>query len=302
VKDPDTGKRLSRPNPEQEWLRSDVPHLRIIDDETWERVQALKSRYASQAGNKRQTKKRLLSGLIRCGSCGGAMTIVNRERYYCSARRERGTCTSPTGIAASVVEDRVLGGLRSILLGQESLIDEFAKAFRAELNRLRKTQGSRQSALQRELTKVERGIKRCLEFIVEGDGDPSSVTAKLKELEASKVSLGVELKLAQSNSVVDIHPNVAELYRRKVSELQALLVDDASRSDAMDTIRGLIARIDVHPGAKRGEPRVVLVGALASLLNFACAPKTITANGESVDGGRVLMVAGVGFEPATFRL
>jgi len=28
IKDPDTGKRVSRPNPEHEWVKTDVPHLR----------------------------------------------------------------------------------------------------------------------------------------------------------------------------------------------------------------------------------------------------------------------------------
>ncbi|MEP1197933.1 recombinase family protein [Tateyamaria sp.] len=302
VKDPETGKRLSRPNLERDWLRTDVPHLRIIDDETWERVQEIKSRYASQAGNRRQTKKRLLSGLVRCGSCGGAMTIVNRERYSCSARRERGTCTSPAGIAAAALEERVLDGLRSILLGQETLIDEFARAFRAELDRLRKTRGSRSGELQRELAKVERGIRRCLDFIVEGEGDPGSVATTLKDLQARKAVLDADLKQVADTNHVDIHPNVGELYRRKVGELQALLANDATRAGAMEGIRELIERIEVHAGAKRGQPEIVLVGALASLLDFACAQTSIAANGSSGDGGRVLLVAGVGFEPTTFRL
>jgi DNA invertase Pin-like site-specific DNA recombinase len=88
VKDPESGKRVSRPNPEALWITSEVPHLRIIDQETWEAVQALKGRYSSLRGNKRQTRKRLLSGLLRCGACGGTMTIINRERYSCSAKRE----------------------------------------------------------------------------------------------------------------------------------------------------------------------------------------------------------------------
>ncbi|NJO56721.1 MAG: recombinase family protein, partial [Rhodospirillales bacterium] len=35
VKDPATGKRVARENPANEWLRQDVPDLRLIDDETW---------------------------------------------------------------------------------------------------------------------------------------------------------------------------------------------------------------------------------------------------------------------------
>ena len=44
VKDPETGKRVSRLNPEHEWVKTDVPDLRIIDDETWNKVQTIKSR------------------------------------------------------------------------------------------------------------------------------------------------------------------------------------------------------------------------------------------------------------------
>lgn len=35
VKNPSTGKRVSRQNPESEWIVADVPHLRIVDDELW---------------------------------------------------------------------------------------------------------------------------------------------------------------------------------------------------------------------------------------------------------------------------
>ena len=38
VKDPDTGKRVSRLNPESEWVIKEVPDLRIIDDELWQAV------------------------------------------------------------------------------------------------------------------------------------------------------------------------------------------------------------------------------------------------------------------------
>ncbi|MHC2464880.1 recombinase family protein [Bradyrhizobium embrapense] len=68
VKDPTTGKRLSRPNPASKHKRVDAPHLRIISDETW----------AAARGKRRSIVKptmhrvpRLLSGLLRCPACGG---------------------------------------------------------------------------------------------------------------------------------------------------------------------------------------------------------------------------------------
>jgi hypothetical protein len=77
-------------------------------------------RSSHRNGNKRQSKKRLLSGLPKCGRCGGGMTISRGDRYYCSARREKGTCDADAGIAAHELEERVLNGLRDIFLGNEA--------------------------------------------------------------------------------------------------------------------------------------------------------------------------------------
>ena len=299
IKDPETGKRISRLNPEHEWVITDVPALRIIDKKTWDRAQQIKSRYTSQHGNKRQTTKRLLTGLIKCGCCGGAMTIISRERYYCSAKRERGTCDSNVGIKAAEIEERVLTGLKDILIGNEDLIDTFVTEFKAELTRLRKQRGSHERQSHKDLNKVTASIKRCVSFITGGDGDPGIVRDELKALEARKRDLEHAIKVTYDESAVEVHPNVAELYRKKVIELQTLLSDASTRSQAMELIRSMIDHIEVHAGEDRDKPEVILVGALAQILAFTQQNKTAASNGSD---GRVLMVAGVGFEPTTFRL
>ena len=40
VKDPSTGKRVSRLNPESAWITTEVPELRIVDDALWLAVRA----------------------------------------------------------------------------------------------------------------------------------------------------------------------------------------------------------------------------------------------------------------------
>ena len=299
VKDPETGKRVSRLNPEHEWVKTDVPDLRIIDDETWNKVQTIKSRYSSRTGNKRQTTKRLLTGLVKCGSCGGSMTIVNRNRYYCSAKRERGTCNSTVGIKAQDLEDRVLTGLKDILAGNEELIDMFVKEFKAEVTRLRKARGSRDRQLQKDLNKANTAIKRCLTFITEGDGEPGLVRDELRNLELDKKRIERDLSAITESAVIDAHPNMAALYARKVAELQSLLEDDSTKHQAMGIIRSMIDHVEVAEGTERGKPDVTLVGALASILAFT---QNNTAALHEENGGRVLLVAGAGFEPATFRL
>ena len=91
------------------------------------------------------------------------------------------------------------------------------------------------------------------------------------------------------DSSVEVHPNIGELYTKKVRELPALLTDDTTRPQAMDIIRSLIDRVVVTEGVERSKPDVLLVGGLAAILAFA---QNNTATLISENGGRVLMVAG----------
>ena len=90
---------------------------------------------------------------------------------------------------------------------------------------------------------------------------------------------------------------MADLYRKKVRELHTLLTDETARPQAMDLIRSMIDHIEIHVGTERGRPDVILVGALAQILAFTQQNKTVASNGGD---GRVLMVAGEGFEPNTW--
>ena len=40
IKDPDTGKRVPRMNPQSEWIVQDVPELRVIDQDLWDQAKA----------------------------------------------------------------------------------------------------------------------------------------------------------------------------------------------------------------------------------------------------------------------
>jgi site-specific DNA recombinase len=83
-----------------------------------------------------------------------------------------------------------------------------------------------------------------------------------------------------------------------VERLQRLLQDNETRPLAVDSLWALIQAIEIYPAAERGYCEVILRGGLAQILDFA--QKTPAASGA--DGGTFLVVAGVGFEPTTFRL
>jgi len=90
-KSPDTQKRVSRLRPEDQWLRVPAPELRIIDDALWEQAKARQGsagrrlkvatdpNMASAAQGLRR-RRYLLSGLARCGKCGGRMTVAGPGR------------------------------------------------------------------------------------------------------------------------------------------------------------------------------------------------------------------------------
>ncbi|WP_247456513.1 recombinase family protein [Bradyrhizobium sp. 166] len=118
VKDPTTGRRLSRPNPKTEHRTADAPHLRIIDDATWQAAQQIKHEHSAAHDPTKGRPKRPFSGLIRCGSCGGPMVMSggkNGGRVQCSAFKEKGTCKNGRRVPVAAIEALVLGGLRDNL-------------------------------------------------------------------------------------------------------------------------------------------------------------------------------------------
>ena len=60
-----------------------------------------------------------------------------------------------------------------------------------------------------------------------------------------------------------LHPNLPELYRRKVKALEDALQDSRTASAAAEALRSLIDAILVYPGDKRGEVTIDLRGDLA---------------------------------------
>ena len=99
IKDPETGKRVSRHNPQSEWVRAEVPHLRIVSAKLWDDVRAHQAAAAlgpqekgAAALNKRHRPKYLLAGLVKCGRCHGGYQLISKNLLGCSAARSKSTC------------------------------------------------------------------------------------------------------------------------------------------------------------------------------------------------------------------
>ena len=55
---------------------------------------------------------------------------------------------------------------------------------------------------------------------------------ELRNLEARKRDLERRLASSGEEGMIEVHPNIADLYRRKVMELQTLLADETARPQA----------------------------------------------------------------------
>ena len=101
------------------------------------------------------------------------------------------------------------------------------------------------------------------------DGVPASIVKDpLIALEAQQTKLRAGLdRLAQPPPL--LHPNMADLYRDKVTQLARGLEHQESRNGAAEALRGLIDAIVLTP--QEGELKIELQGNLAAMLKAAQA-------------------------------
>ena len=116
VKNPDTGKRVSRLNPEAEWMRKEVPDLRIVPDDLWAAAKSRQhqTRHTVKTAGALGAAKRpqyLFSGLTKCGICGAGFIMSGKNRLGCFGARDQGRCDNHLTIRRDEVEHRVLDGV-----------------------------------------------------------------------------------------------------------------------------------------------------------------------------------------------
>jgi site-specific DNA recombinase len=286
LKDPDTGKRVSRMNPLSEWIIKHVPELRIIDDDLW---QAVKARHAGihrkwKAGesdgrfNQFRRPKYLFSGLTKCGECGAGFIVHSREFLGCFGARDRGTCTNRLRISRLEVEARVLDALKTKLL-RKDFFEEFCREFAKEMNRLRMEQRAGLTSAKREVERIGRRIKKLLDLLLDDEIDMDEGKAEMKALDARRKELEVQLKAADEPPPL-LHPRMADLYKSKVEELAAALQREDTRLEASEMLRGLIDSIVLTP--ENGQLRIELRGNLAAMLAAAQKTKRSPETGDLV--------------------
>lgn len=267
VRDPDTGRRVSRLNPESEWQRADAPELRIVDDATAAAARAQKIVKAPRGRPPRVSH--LLSGLLFCAACGGTMAIKDRyngrRRVQCSHNRDSGVCSHGSAYYLDVVEKRIIGGLRE-KLGSRDAIAYFVSRFNTERQAAAAAATSSRDRLQRRIADARAALTRMQDAYMAGTFGLDELAARTPALRAALASAEAELAVAdEPPPVIVLHPQAAAQYIADLERL-AVLVDadlSAGRSDFAEALRRTIARVEIAPGGG-----ISLSGRLESL----CSP------------------------------
>lgn len=263
-KDPDTKRRVRIERPASEWKRQDAPELRIVSDELWQAVKRRQNRPRETGGAKCKggVQRHLLSGILRCGACGGPMIAVNTHSYGCSNRLNRGTCDFRHTVTRATVERRIIALVRRDLLSPEA-VDMLKREVRAELER----QPDQAAENEKRRQGLEREIRNLTQAIADM-GMSRALQLRLQEAEAELSTMEVPVQPSP-----DFVPRLLDRYR-------AVIDDMRSAAEAREALADLLGEV---PLVHDGEGLVAELGGLYS---------GVIARVASVG-----MVAGACFEP-----
>lgn len=276
---------------EDDWIVCENAWPSLIDVETFEAVQARRKlsregKLPHYRGNAMKSEY-LLSGLMRCGVCGGKMTGNTQKsgkgyktRYYMCTRRHAGyhdECPKRYQVPAKHVEEQILATIREDLGG---LRDDqvLHRQVEQQLSALRSGTADTRQLLRTRLASLDEQIARVREHVLAVDRDVAEslgLYRQAKQLAAERDQVQGELSAAGPEPQLPPLPELRQRIAAEFDQMEALLA-----SGTLEERRALVgcyvAQIKTKP-----EEETVCVGFLSGLSQ---------------------MVAGTGFEPVTFGL
>jgi site-specific DNA recombinase len=196
------------------------------------------------------------------------------------------------------LEGTILYALQHRLM-DERLTKIFCEEYARAMNRLHGQRSAQREGDASRLSKIDQELDRLVRAIM--DGVPASrVKEKMAELEAEKEKLEATLS-HEPEDKIRIHPNMASYYREKIAALRPALTNEERRPQAVEIIRQLVDRVTLTPDTAGKKLEIALEGHIAGILSLATNAKApLDENDACVQVTK--LVAGVGFEPTTFRL
>jgi len=189
-------------------LVKDMPSLRIVSDDLWNRVQRRQAATLARFSPHRSTDGKLhgrpeagllsphlLNGFAVCGCCGGSLSFQSKgnrtKAYYCTRRVTRGTasCTNNKGVPEAALDAAVIEALHKLVADPEvawALVCERTERWKRE--RVIEV-GSQREHLEQEERRLEAVVERLLDQVESG----TSVGLRLKQRQAELDAVRVKL-------------------------------------------------------------------------------------------------------------
>lgn len=178
LKDPDTGKRISGVNPRDEWQAAEAPHLRIVDAETWERVQALKS-------SKSQSPKhehRRPSVIVTANSASGVQL-----------RRRAVPVKAPRVFRSNALRRPFFEGMREHLRDPR-LIEVYVCRYNAEREKALSNAVATRTRIEARLARLTARRDHMIDLLVDGLINDAEGRARVAAIKEEQLALKGELR------------------------------------------------------------------------------------------------------------
>jgi hypothetical protein len=298
VKDPSTGRRVSRPNPRDEWLRAEAPELAIVDPAT---IIAAKARKAASANapaqrGPRRYQRSVLSGLLKCGACGSGMAkhdnANGRPRIRCSRATESGACDNRRPVYLDRIEAGVLDALAAELDRLE-LIADYVRSYHEERQRLAGRESRDRARLEVRVGDLTAEMRRIVDMVGKGGALFEDVRERMQEIDDERKRLRAQLDAEAPARPITIHPKAVTSFRAALADLRGVYDERPANALAHAAFRQLVQKIVVRPAPRGAQPQIEIVGRLAALLDLkglggplqATAARERIASGQNMHGG-----------------
>jgi site-specific DNA recombinase len=210
------GQQRQQERPSDDWITVPAPHLRIVEDDLWNRaharMDAARATYLVSANGQKWGRpptglvsKYLLTGLTRCATCGGSMASHTRSHgssrgrwrvpvYVCSSYANRGpsVCRNGMPLPMAAADREVLEKFREVVLDPEIVAGAIEDAIQALRPADDDALADRRRGVALELQQVEAQLASYAQAIATVGAIPA-VTAALKEREAQRLRLSEQL-------------------------------------------------------------------------------------------------------------
>ena len=195
-------------NDKDNWIITDKPEIRIIDDETFKMAEKILEERKNSFFNKheRQSNKHLFSTLIKCKNCGSSFRRCERKykntyvTWVCSQRNSKGKDSCPN--AVTIGEEDLKDSLKKYFCSLIKNEDEAIKCIVKEFNKIYKSQNENSNSEKDIKSKIDKTNKQREKIINVYEDELISrdeMRKRLSSINMDMEKLQNELKLVQYN-------------------------------------------------------------------------------------------------------